>query len=126
MHGHYVQALTLKIHKLKKEIIMETTVKINVAKFKEDIKKMSENQRSLKNQRKTVKLVGERTMEPWQATYEHQSNRENLRLIYAAYGLMRGKSFSQTENKFPEEDHPLKEYQSKIDKIIEKYSQEEK
>jgi hypothetical protein len=104
---------------------METIVKINVAKLKEDLKKLAENQRFLKNQRKTEKLVGERVMEPWKATYEHQANRENLRLMYAAYGLMRGKSFSQTENKYPEEGHPLNEFKKQIDEIILKYMTEE-
>ena len=38
--------------------------------------------------------------------------------MYAAYGLMRGKSFSQTENKYPEEEHPLNNYKRDIDKIL--------
>ena len=104
---------------------METLEKINVKKIKDDIKKLSEEQRFLKNQRKTVKLIGERIIEPWEATYTHQSNREKLRLMYAAYGLMRGKSFYQTENKYSEENHPLNNFKNKIDKIILDYQKEE-
>ena len=100
---------------------METTEKIAINILKNELIDLSNVQRILKNQRKTDKIVGERLMEPWKATYEHQANREKIRLMYAAYGLMRGKSFSQTENKFPEEGHPLNEFKEKIDKIIFEY-----
>jgi len=109
---------------------METIEKVNVKQIREDLKKLSENQKWLKNQRKTVKKDCSRKesdpndIEPWEATYKHQINREKLRLMYAAYGLMRGKSFSKTENKFPEESHPLNEYKEKIDKIISEYTKE--
>lgn len=100
---------------------METIVKINISKIKEDIKTKVEEQKFLKNQRKTVKLVGERKIPAKDATYKHQTNREDLRVMYAAYGLARGKSFSQTENHFPEENHPLQKYQRSIDRILEGY-----
>lgn len=48
-----------------------------------------------------------------------------LRLLYAAYGLLRGKSFSQTENHYPEENHPLNKYKSEIMSIVDTYSDEE-
>lgn len=97
--------------------------RIDVSKFKADIKEMAELQRSLKNQRKTVNIDAsqEVTMSPSEATWKHQMNRDKLRLMYAAYGLMRGKSFSQTENKYPEEGHPLNEYKLRISKIISDY-----
>jgi hypothetical protein len=41
--------------------------------------------------------------------------------MYAAYGIARGKSFSQTENHYSEENHPLQKYQKTIDRILEKY-----
>jgi hypothetical protein len=104
---------------------METIERSNLAKMKEDIKNMSQNQKFLKNQRKTEKLVGERVMEPWQATMQHASNREKLRIMYAAYGIMRGKSLSQIENKYDEENHPLKEFEDKINKVISAYKVEE-
>lgn len=100
---------------------METIVKFNYVKMKEDIKTKVEEQKFLKNQRKTVKIVGERVIPAKDATYKHQTNREDLRIMYAAYGIARGKSFSQTENHFPEVDHPLQKYQKSIDRLLEKY-----
>lgn len=101
---------------------MET--KVNIAKMKEDIKKMVELQKFYKNQRKTENLVGERKISPSEATYKHSTNREDLRIMYAAYGLARGKSFSQIEDKYPEETHPLKNYQHSINRILDKYKME--
>jgi hypothetical protein len=100
---------------------METIVKFNYSKMKEDIKTKAEEQKFLKNQRKDVHIVGERKMSTKDATYKHQTNREDLRIMYAAYGIARGKSFSQTENHFPEVDHPLQKYQKTIDRLLEKY-----
>lgn len=94
---------------------------VNIAKIKADIKELVEKQKFYKNQRKDVHLQGERKMPAWEATYKHQSNRERLRVMYAAYGLMRGKSFSQTENHYPEENHPLNEYRYQIDKLMKVY-----
>jgi len=96
---------------------METILKINIFKMKEDIKTKAEEQKFLKNQRKTVHLKGERI----DATYKVLENSGKLRALYAAYGLARGKSFSQIENHYPEENHPLQKIQYKIDKIMENY-----
>jgi hypothetical protein len=100
---------------------METIVKIDVRKMKEDIKVKVELQKFYKNQRKTDKIVGERKMPAKDATYKHQANREDLRILYAAYGLARGKSFSQIENHYSEEEHPLQKFQKTIDRILEGY-----
>jgi len=100
---------------------METIVKINISKMKEDIKAKVELQKFYKNQRKTDKIVGERKMPAGEATYKHQTNREDLRILYAAYGIARGKTFSQIENHYPEENHPLQKYQKTIDRILEGY-----
>lgn len=100
---------------------METIIKINIAKMKEDIKTKAELQKFYKNQRKTEKIIGERKMPASEATYKHQTNREDLRVMYAAYGIARGKSFSQIENHYPEENHPLQKYQKTIDRILEGY-----
>lgn len=74
---------------------METTVKINVAKLKEDIKKLVEEQKYLKDQRKTVHIKGERKMEPWQATMRHAQNREDLSIMYAALLVLKGWSIDE-------------------------------
>jgi len=100
---------------------METIVKTDVAKMKADIKVIAEEQKFLKNQMKTVHIVGERKMSPGDAWYKHYTNRLDLRVLYAAYGIARGKSFSQIENHFPEEGHPLHERQGSIDRILKKY-----
>jgi hypothetical protein len=105
---------------------METIEKIDVAKMKADIKAMVELQKFYKNQRKTVHIVGERKLEARDATYKHMANREDLRMMYAAYGLARGKTFSQIESRCSEENHPLKNHplknhQRTIDRILEKY-----
>ena len=101
---------------------METTIeKIKVSVIKNDIKKLSEEQKFLRNQRKTVHIKGERTMEPWVATMQHRANREKLRIMFAAYGLMRGKSFSQIENNHSEEEHPLNKFKTNINVLIDHY-----
>ena len=100
---------------------METIEKFNYAKMKEDIKTKAKEQLFLKNQRKDVHMVGERVITAKDAQYKHFCNREDLRVMYAAYGLARGKSFSQTENHFPEAEHPLQKYQKSIDRLLEKY-----
>jgi len=103
---------------------METLTinKIAINALKSDIKKLSEEQKFLRNQRKTVNIKGERTMEPWVAAMKHRANREKLRIMFAAYGLMRGQSFSQIESKHSEEEHPLKNFLPSISKMIETYN----
>ena len=100
---------------------METIAKTDIAKMKADIKDKVELQKFYKNQRKTDKIIGERKMPASEATYKHQTNREDLRIMYAVYGIARGKSFSQIENHFPQENHPLEKYQKTIDRILEGY-----
>jgi hypothetical protein len=101
-----------KVEKYSKE------EKVKFVLFKDYIKTMADEQRFLKNQRKTEKIVGERKMPAWEATYKHQSNREKLRVLYAAYGVLRGKSYSEIENHYDEENHPLKEYDKAIEKVL--------
>jgi hypothetical protein len=100
---------------------METLVKINTAEMKDAIKKAAEIQKFYKNQRKTEHIKGDRLMSAKDATWQHMVNREKLRVMYAAYGIARGKSFSQIENHYSEENHPLKKYQYQIDKCLEAY-----
>ena len=97
---------------------METIVKINTDKLKAEIKERAEKQKVYRNQRKTVHIKGDRLMPASEATYEHQKNGHKLRIMYAAYGIARGKSFSQIENCHPEENHPLQKYQYDIDKLL--------
>jgi hypothetical protein len=101
---------------------METITKIDVKAMKADIKKMIEEQKFYKNQRKTVHLIGERVIPPSEAQWKHQATREKLRLMYAAYGVARGKSFSQIENRYPEENHPLNQWRVSIDSMVNRYT----
>jgi hypothetical protein len=75
---------------------METTERIyNVKELKAKIKVAAAYQIFLKNQRKTEKLVGKREMDPSEATWKHQGNREKLAIMYVAYGVMRGKDLEE-------------------------------
>ena len=107
------------------ETIERKEVNPGIAQLKEDIKNMVADQKFYKNQRRTERLVGERIIPTYKAQWHHQSNREYLRLKYAAYGLMRGKAFSVTENKYPEEKHPLHEFKDKIQSIVDYYMNQE-
>jgi hypothetical protein len=123
--------MRIKINKLKIiNIIMETIEKIDVRKMKSDIKIKVEEQRMYKMYRKCYltidgKLVvpkeSERKISRSEAQWKHRANRHTLRIMYAAYGLARGKSFQQIENAHKEEPHPLEQYQEQIDKILDKY-----
>jgi hypothetical protein len=105
---------------------METTFnKTAVISIKNQIKSEAEIQKALKNQRKTVKLKGERVMDPKEASWKVFLQSQKLRILYAAYGLMRGKKLSQIENNHPEENHPLSKYANAINKCIEVHSKEE-
>jgi hypothetical protein len=92
--------------------------------FKNYIKGVAAEQQVLKNQRKTVKLVGKRTMSPSDATMKHFHNREHLRVLYAAYGILRGKNYSEIENHYPDDKHPLNT--PYMDKCIERVLKEHK
>ena len=112
-----------------------------IQELKDLIKAKADYQKTLKQNRKTVHFTGERLMSPSEAvekvggTYKpngdsyyyfgNPGTKHELRLLYAAYGLLRGKSFSQTENHYPEENHPLNHFKSEIMSIVEDYSDEE-
>jgi len=86
--------------------------------LKAAIKSLSDAQRSVKSQRKTVHFKGERTIPAWKAVATHSINRYDLRHMYIAYGIMRGKTIEQIEPKRKSEFS-----QSKVDKILENYGQ---
>lgn len=86
--------------------------------FKEDIKSKAAMQRYYRNQRKTVHLVGERTMDPWQAAIAHMVNGVDLYMMYYAYSeIRRGKEATKVIYPFGERDLP----RNLIDEIKEKY-----
>ena len=115
--------------------------------LKNAIKEKVNYQRELKRHRKTEKFKGER-MKVSQKVWEydrvagrggyvekevectpqiafklHVQNRFELRMMYAAYGYLRGKSLFQIEN-LTETDHPLNLpfFKERWMKIVEEYS----
>jgi len=100
---------------------METIIKIDVRTMKADIKKMVEEQKFYKDQRKTVKRKGEYKISPSEAAWKHRSNRDQLRLMYAAYGIARGKSLEYVESNHKGDVHPLEEYRDIINDRIDRY-----
>ena len=115
--------------------------------LKNVIKEKVNYQRELKRHRKTKKFEGERmkvVQKVWeydrvagrggyvekevectpQIAFElHVQNRFELRMMYAAYGYLRGKSLFQIEN-LTETDHPLNlpYFKERWMKIVEEYS----
>lgn len=74
-------------------------MKQEIIEFRKEIAALEVEQRKAKEQRKTVNLKTERTMRPYEACWKVSSNKDTLRAMYAAYGLMRGRKFEQIENK---------------------------
>lgn len=76
---------------------MDTNLKNAISAMRKDIAELEKQQKTIKPQRKTVHFTGERTVQPWEAANIVTSNRDDLRLYYAAYNLLRGKNFNVTE-----------------------------
>lgn len=114
---------------------MEQNIKNAIKSMREEIAALEKVQKNTKEQRKTVNFHGVRTMHHWVATEQARQNKETLRAMYAAYGLLRGKKFSQIENNAKPLNrdngnwcsielvgkHPLTQYLSEINKFLEKY-----
>lgn len=86
--------------------------------LKDKIKELANEQLVLKNQRKTVNLVGERTMETWKATMKHFENRIQLRHLYLANGILNGKTIIEIEI-----NSKIKHDQTKVDKLVKQYGE---
>jgi len=92
--------------------------KQSIQTLKEHIKQLSASQKAIKPQRKEVHFDGKRTMPAWKAVQQHLINRYDLRHLYIAYGIMRGRTIDQIEPK-----RKTKFDQSKVNQIIESYGQ---
>jgi hypothetical protein len=107
---------------------METTIEQKEAKIiylsliKHKIKELSGYQKFLKNQRKTVHFIGSRKIEPKIATAQHILNREELRIQYAVYGILRDKDFSQIENGKTLDDVPIWRFKERVNTLVNKYT----
>lgn len=97
----------------------------NIKKFRTEIAELEKKQKNLKEQRKTKYCTVERTMPAEEAQWRVVPTSEKLRIMYAAYGLMRGRKFSQIENKvskdWKESYHPLADYIPDIQEYLIKY-----
>lgn len=58
-------------------------------RFKEDLKAKAQEQRELKNQRKTEHFKGERTINPYDAAWKARSNRYELDKKYVIYYILK-------------------------------------
>jgi hypothetical protein len=98
-----------------------TTAKINTRPIKDLIKTYVDKQKLYKDQRKSKKNKLERTIDPKEAQYKALWNSVELRILYAAYGLLRGKSLSQVESNYSETDSDnfLNQHKAKIAKTLE-------
>ena len=120
-----------------------TEIKEAIMELRSNIAELEKEQRITKINRKTVnfeKYGMERTMSPFTAQERVKEISHELRLKYAAYGLLRGKTFAQVENKQrpleywdaygrgvgveERKIHPLYNYASTINSILEEYGYE--
>ena len=106
---------------------MEATIKINVAKLRKDIKETVKNQKDYKEQRKTVRFSGKRTMQPWEAAMKHYHNRKDLSVMYATLLVLRGWSEDEAAKNHISKKGPLWDFdfmKNKIQKVLELYKEE--
>ena len=68
-------------------------------RFKEDLKREAANQRELKNQRRTVRLVGKRTVDPDDAAEQVRRNKRDLDTLYVIYYILKHRTEVTAENK---------------------------
>jgi hypothetical protein len=112
-------------------IIEKTTVRINTKPVKDLIKSYVEKQKFYKKSRKTAtfsiidgKIIWD-PMHPSIAQSNAYWNGLELRIFYAAYGLLRGKKLSQVEQNYTEDncEHFLNTHKGKIEKTLEGFKQ---
>ena len=98
-------------------------MKKNIEKMKEDIKSLVTNQIVTKANRKTVKFIGKRKMEPWEANYRVHDNKDLLRQYYQTYAIIRYRDSKCHEIK----DDELQKlfYDQRVLELLKKYKHEE-
>lgn len=101
-------------------------MKEEIRQLRQEIAALEKEQINMKAQRKTVNLKVERTISQYEAAEKVRTNRIKLRVMYAAYGLMRGKTFEIIENRHGNQSttHPLIAYCRDINKVLNKYGYE--
>ena len=106
---------------------MENIEKINISKLKEEIKKLSTNQKFFKEQRKTVNIKNKRIIEPWEANYKHNINREKLSIMYATLLVLNGFSLKEATNMHlsKKDNYIFETNKNKVYKILNSYKENE-
>jgi hypothetical protein len=96
--------------------------------LKNEIKKLAETQSVLRDQRKSVHNKLERTIAPSEATWKHKANREKLRLMYAAYAILKGKTLEEVHEQNPTKDitnkYTILQCKAQIEKIVKQHIDE--
>lgn len=104
---------------------METTInKTAVLKLKESIKKASEKQKFYKDQRKYVYNKLPREISPDEASWKHSANRRILRIMFAAYAVMRGKNISDVDQLRFEQEWMKNEFKHSVNMMVESFEKE--
>jgi len=70
----------------------------NIQELKNAINEIATTQKVLKQNRKTVNFIGERSIPAYEAAYKVQSNKYELRHMYLAYGILRGKDLKTIDS----------------------------
>jgi len=95
--------------------------------IKQEIKRLAEMQVVLRDQRKTVYNKLDRTIESSVAAGKHSDNRFRLRILYAAYGLLKGKSLEEVKENYGTSDCYFDTFDSnktQIDSIVSQHKLE--
>jgi len=95
--------------------------------LKNEIKKLAETQSVLRDQRKSVYNRLERTVEPRKAAWEHAANREQLRIMYAAQAILRGKTIEEIHQENPTkaiDKLSILQLRAQIEKLVEIHQDE--
>ena len=85
--------------------------------LKSEIKALSQKQRETKEQRKTEKFTGTRSLTPWEAQRLALRQKEQLKHMFIAYALLRNKPI---ESAISEKTEWSKK---KVDEIMAKYAE---
>ena len=104
-------------------------------RFKEDLKAKAQEQRELKNQRKTEHFKGERTINPYDAAWKVRSNRFNLDKEYVIYYILKhrmeitednlkdvlNEAYHKTHISAADYEFPFYDLESTYKKVLKKY-----
>jgi len=82
--------------------------------LKSEIKALAAKKKATKEQRKTVKFTGTRSLTPWEAQILALRQKEELKHMYIAYALLRGKSIETAIGPKTEYLEPNTEYHYRI------------